>query len=174
MREITCASKLEVVEKKIITIDTVEFEIRELEIAINEMLEHTEPDDHYGDYSLRDYELYDWDATKKLVALGLVSHYIGSRMAKLYCTKDKEAEKEMREILDKIYEFENGDSMESRTLEPCPFCGNPPKSEWLNCKEPTKEPYDWYCGCPDCDMYFVEETQEIAEKKWNTRFIKKK
>ena len=53
MREITCTSKLEVVEKKIITIDTVEFEIRELEIAINEMLEHTEPDDHYGDYSLQ-------------------------------------------------------------------------------------------------------------------------
>ena len=173
MREVTCKSKLEIIENKIVTIDTVEFEIRELEIAINEMLEHTEPDDRYGDYSLRAYELYDWDATKKMVALGLIKNYTGSRMADLYCIKDDNAKEQLKEILDKIYEFDEKDFVPKVDLDTCPFCGKPPKSEWLNRDNKTKEPHDWYCGCPDCDIYFVEETKELAERKWNTRFVKK-
>ena len=173
MREITCTSKLEVVEKKIVTIDALEFDIRELCIAINEMLEHTEPWDHYGDYSLRAYELYDLDTTKKLVELGLVRNYTGSRMADLYCTKDEDAKKEMLSILEKVYELEEDEDLVKTDLDTCPFCGKPPKSEWLNRDNKTKEPHDWYCGCPDCDIYFVEETKELAERKWNTRFVKK-
>ena len=38
---------------------------------------------HYGECSLRDYEVYDFKTMKELVKMGLVKNYTGSRMAEL-------------------------------------------------------------------------------------------
>ena len=60
-------------------------------------------DDHHGDYSLRDYELFYSNEMDKLVEMGLVKNYIGSRMANLYCIKDEE---KVEKLIMELYEFD--------------------------------------------------------------------
>lgn len=67
-----------------------------------EQIQETNENDRWGDYSLRDYELYHPDVMDKLVNMGLVKNYTGSRMANLYCMKDKNA---IKELLDRLYEL---------------------------------------------------------------------
>lgn len=89
-------------EKPIITkfviVDGEEFRLNELFASLEQILE-TNVYDCYGDYSLRDYELYYPDAMDKLVKMGLVKNYIGSRMANLYCMKDKTGVEKLLDIL---------------------------------------------------------------------------
>lgn len=87
---------------KFITIDGEEFELRNLCGALYQ-IQTTKEDDHYGDYSLRDYELYSKETMDKLVKLGLVKNYTGSRMANLYCMKDEEA---LNNLLNTLYELD--------------------------------------------------------------------
>ena len=83
---------IKIYEKPIITkfiiVDGEEFVLRELYSAL-EQIQETNENDLYGEYSLRDYEIICFDAMKKLVKIGLVKNYRGSRMADLYCMKDK-------------------------------------------------------------------------------------
>lgn len=83
---------------KFVTIDGMEFELGAL-FSNLEQISETLEDDKYGEYSLRDYELYYPDTMDKLVKMGLVSNYTGSRMANLYCMKDKNAIEELIDIL---------------------------------------------------------------------------
>ena len=85
---------------KFINVNGVEFELGKLLCCLEE-IRRTEVDDHYGDYSLRDYELSHPGEMDKLVEMGLVKNYIGSRMANLYCMKD---EKAINELINYIYE----------------------------------------------------------------------
>lgn len=93
---------IKVYEKPIITkfvmIDGVEFELGALFSSL-EQINETWENDKYGDYSLRDYELYYPDVMDKLVKMGLVSNYTGSRMADLYCMKDKKAIEDLINVL---------------------------------------------------------------------------
>lgn len=95
---------IKVYEKPVVTkfvmIDGEEFELGML-IDCLEQISGTK-DDTYGDYYLRDYELIDYEITKKLVKMGLVKNYTGSRMADLYCIKDK---KVIEDLLDTLYEL---------------------------------------------------------------------
>lgn len=84
--------------KKFVTIDGVEFGLNELFCSL-EQINETKENDGYGEYSLRDYELYYPDTMNKLVKMGLVSNYTGSRMANLYCMKDKNAIEKLIDIL---------------------------------------------------------------------------
>ena len=60
--------------------------------------------------------------------------------------------------------------MNTNKLKPCPFCGREDLcSYWLNYNQDNDVEYDWYTGCPVCDIGFLEETQEKAETQWNTR-----
>ena len=83
---------------KFVPIDGVEFELGALFSSL-EQISTTWENDKYGEYSLRDYELYDYETMRKLVEMGLVSNYTGSRMADLYCMKDKKAIEELIDIL---------------------------------------------------------------------------
>lgn len=73
---------------KYVSIDGEEFCLDELFCCINE-IRNTEEGDNYGDYSLRGYELSYPNTMDKLVKMGLVKNYTGSRMANLYCMKDE-------------------------------------------------------------------------------------
>ena len=94
---------IEIYEKpvviKFVMVDGVEFELSELICVLDQLLGATKENDKYGDYSLRAYELYDYDITNKLVQMGLVNRYIGSRMAELYCMKD---EVKIQKLLDTL------------------------------------------------------------------------
>ena len=96
---------IKIYEKPVITkfvmIDGVEFELSELYGALHEISE-TKEDDTWGEYSLRDYEIYNHDAMKKLVEIGLVKNYTGSRMANLYCMKNEEG---INNLLNTLYEL---------------------------------------------------------------------
>ena len=96
---------IEIYEKpvviKFVMVDGVEFELSELICVLDQLLDATKENDRYGDYSLRSYELYDYDITNKLVQMGLVNRYIGSRMAELYCMKD---ETKINALLDAVYD----------------------------------------------------------------------
>ena len=96
--------KIEIIERPVITkfaiIDGEEFDLGDLYASLNEILE-TEENDKYGEYSLRDYELHDKKTMDKLVEMGLVKNFIGSRMANLYCVKDA---KRTEELLNMLYE----------------------------------------------------------------------
>jgi hypothetical protein len=102
--------KFEIIEKmiptKFVVFNGVEFELSNLIGCLSQLLNSTEIDDHYGEYSLRSYELDYFAETKKLVEFGWVANYTGSRMADLYCVKDDESYKMMRDLLDKLYEIE--------------------------------------------------------------------
>ena len=97
---------MKIYEKPIITkfvmIDGEEFKFNEL-CASLEQISETNENDRYGDYSLRGYELYYPDVMNKLVEMGLVKNYTGSRMADLYCMKD---EKGIRDLLDALYKLD--------------------------------------------------------------------
>lgn len=90
---------IEIYEKPVMTkfvvIDGEEFECYKL-LACLEQINETEK------CSLRDYELLDYEITKKLVKMGLVCNYTGSRMADLYCMKNK---KDIEDLIDTLYEL---------------------------------------------------------------------
>ena len=97
--------KVEVYEKPILTrfisVNGVEFEMSDLLCALGD-IRRTVVDDHYGDHSLRDYELSCSHKTMiELVKMGLVKNYTGSRMANLFCMKDEEA---INKLVDMIYD----------------------------------------------------------------------
>lgn len=93
-------------EKPVITrfvsVNGVEFEFGILLCCLEE-IRRTEVDDHYGDHSFREYELSYPSEMDKLVKMGLVKNYTGSRMANLYCMKD---EKGIEDLVDKLYELD--------------------------------------------------------------------
>lgn len=85
-----------------IELDGEEFLAQDVLRAIEDMLE-THEDDHYGDYSLHDYELRSDETIYNIfVKLGMVRNYTGSRMANLYCMA-KGGEDELRNLRDCIY-----------------------------------------------------------------------
>lgn len=73
---------------KFVTVNGEAFRLNELYTSLSE-IRNTMENDRYGDYSLRDYELSYPNAMDKLVKMGLVYNYTGSRMANLYCMKDE-------------------------------------------------------------------------------------
>lgn len=99
---------IEIYEKPVITkfvsVDGVEFELGKLYGCLNQLLEETKEDDHYGDYSLRDYEVHDLKTMRKLVNMGFVKNYTGSRMADLYCMEDKN---KISSLLDALYNLDS-------------------------------------------------------------------
>ena len=90
---------------KFIVINGIEFEASHLFGCLEE-IRQTKEDDHYGDYSLRNYELSYPDEMDKLVKMGFVKNYTGSRMANLYCMKD---EKGIEDLMTKLYELDEKD-----------------------------------------------------------------
>jgi hypothetical protein len=88
---------------KFVIIDGEEFKLSELYSCLEQIEEETLEDDHYGGYSLRDYELIYPKAMDRLVKMGLVKNYTGSRMANLYCMKDKKA---IKSLLRTLYELD--------------------------------------------------------------------
>lgn len=86
--------------EKFVTVNGVEFEFGVLLCCLEE-IRRTEVDDHYGDRSLRDYELSHPSEMDKLVKMGLVKNYTGSRMANLYCMKDESA---INDLVSKLYD----------------------------------------------------------------------
>lgn len=97
--------EIKLYEKPVITkfveIDGEEFLLSEMYGALTQMLE-TRENDCYGEYSFRNYELDSYEATQKLVKMGLVKNYTGSRMADLYCIKDKKGIEELLEELENM------------------------------------------------------------------------
>lgn len=94
---------------KFVTVNDIEFELGDLCCALEQMIS-THKGDHYGEYSLRDYELHcSCETMDKLVEMGLVKNYIGSRMANLYCVADKKA---VTDLLHKLYEIDSKDYAE--------------------------------------------------------------
>lgn len=97
---------IEIYEKpvptKFVMVYGEEFELNEL-CACLEQISETEENDNFGDYSLREYQLYYPKTMNKLVKLGLVKNYTGSRMADLYCMKDKD---KVGELLDTLYKLD--------------------------------------------------------------------
>lgn len=87
---------------KFVVVNGVEFELGELCCCLEE-IRRTTVDDHYGDYSLRNYELSHPNEMDKLVKMGLVKNYTGPRMANLYCMKD---EKSIEDLITKLYELD--------------------------------------------------------------------
>lgn len=96
--------KIDIYDKPVITkfinVNGVEFELSKLFGCLEE-IRRTEVDDHYGDYSLRDYELSHPREMNKLVKMGLVKNYTGPRMANLYCMKDEEI---INKLINYLYE----------------------------------------------------------------------
>jgi hypothetical protein len=103
---------IKIYKKPVVTefvmIDGKEFELGELESSLIQIMEQTEENDSWGDYSLRSYELYNYEVTNELVKMGLVKNYTGSRMADLYCMKD---EKKIKDLLHTLYEMEKANKM---------------------------------------------------------------
>ena len=87
---------------RFVSVNGVEFELGALLCCLEE-IERTEKDDHYGDYSLKDYELSYPNEMDELVKMGLVKNYTGSRMANLYCMKD---EKGIHDLMMALYELD--------------------------------------------------------------------
>lgn len=95
----------EIVEKlvptKFVMLNGIEFEFVNLIGCIQQFLDIA---DVYYDAPLKDYELEFYDETKKLEKLDLITSYIGSRMAHLYCIKNEESYKTMKDLLSKLYD----------------------------------------------------------------------
>lgn len=87
---------------KFVTIDGEEFKLSKLYSCLEQIEEETLEDDHYGGYSLRGYELVYPEAIDKLVEMGLVKNYAGSRMSNLYCAKDKKGIRHLLNLLRKL------------------------------------------------------------------------
>lgn len=85
------------------TVNGIEFVLSELLCCLEE-IRRTQEDDRYGEYSLREYELSYPCEMDKLVKMGLVKNYTGSKMANLYCMKD---ELEIEELMTALYKLEN-------------------------------------------------------------------
>ena len=88
---------------KFVTVNGVEFELGNLVCCLEEIRQRTKENDHWGDYSLRDYELSYPEDMDKLTQMGLVKNYTGSRMANLYCMKD---EKGINDLIRTLYELD--------------------------------------------------------------------
>ena len=99
--------EIKIYEKPVITkfvaVNGVEFELGNLVCCLKEIRQRTKKNDHWGDYSLRDYELSYPEDMDKLVQIGLVKNYIGSRMANLYCMED---EKAINDLIKALYELD--------------------------------------------------------------------
>lgn len=97
--------EIKIYEKPVITkfvmIDGEEFLLSDMYGAVTQML-LTRENDSYGEYSFKRYELDNYDATQKLVKMGLVKNYTGSRMADLYCMKDEDGLKKLLDNLDEL------------------------------------------------------------------------
>ena len=87
---------------RFVVIDGKEFKASELYLSLDQIMQ-TEEDDCYGDYSLRDYQIVYQEVVDQLVNMGLVKNYTGSRMANLYCMKDKEG---IEDLLDTLYKLD--------------------------------------------------------------------
>ena len=102
--------KFEIIEKliptKFVVLNGVEFKLGRLIGCLSQLLNETEIDDRYGDYSLRDYELDFYSETKKLVEFGWIKNYTGSRMADLYCVKDESSYKIMNDLMHELYDID--------------------------------------------------------------------
>lgn len=100
--------KIDIYEKiiptKFISINGVEFVYDRLLGCLEELM-RTEPDDDYGDYSLRSYELSFKKETEILVKMGLIKNYIGPRKANLYCIKNEESLKIMEKLQKYLYDW---------------------------------------------------------------------
>lgn len=98
---------IKVYEKPVVTkfveVNGFEFELGILCCCLEE-IRRTAVDDHYGDYSLRDYELSHPSDMNKLVEMGLVKNYTGSRMARLYCMADEQG---IDDLITALYELDN-------------------------------------------------------------------
>ena len=57
------------VPRKFVVLNDVEFELRKLVGCLQQFLYDTRVDDHYGDYSLRDYELDYYYETKGIILI---------------------------------------------------------------------------------------------------------
>lgn len=90
------------VTTRFVSVNGVEFKFGVLLCCLEE-IRTTEVDDHYGDHSLRDYELSHPNEMNKLVKIGLVKNYTGSRMANLYCMQDKE---EIEKLVNVLYDLD--------------------------------------------------------------------
>lgn len=91
---------IETYDKPIITrfvkLDDHEFNLRKLLGCLCELSDADEP--------LKDYEMSsDLDVADKLVEMGLLNNYIGSRMAHFYSIKDKRKVEELIEKLEKLF-----------------------------------------------------------------------
>lgn len=90
--------------KKFVTVDGEEFALGELYSALEQISGETKENDIYGEYSLREYEIdCNIEVMNKLVDIGLVKNYTGSRMANLYCMKDKDR---IEKLLETLYELD--------------------------------------------------------------------
>ena len=87
---------------RFVVINGEEFKTSELYLSLDQIME-TEEDDSYGDYSLRDYQIVHQEVMDQLVNMGLVKNYTGSRMANLYCMKNK---KGVEDLFNTLYELE--------------------------------------------------------------------
>ena len=101
MKELNIKIYDKLIPTTFVTLGGIEFDIRELCSTISKLLNTEEYDNGYGEYSLRDYEI-NVDVAKKLVELDLAKHFIGSRMARLYCVKNKE---KLEKLLDELYDI---------------------------------------------------------------------
>ena len=86
---------------KFVVIDGEEFKLSELYSCLDQ-IDGTDEGDKYGTYSLRYYEIDYPEVMDKLVRMGLVRNYTGSRMANLYCIKDR---KGIENLFDTLYKL---------------------------------------------------------------------
>lgn len=84
---------------KFVVLDGKEFELSEVYVSLEQIMDTHENDSCYGDYSLRDYQLYSQEVMDHLVKMGLVKNYPGPRMANLYCMKNEKGIEKLQEIL---------------------------------------------------------------------------
>ena len=88
-----------------VSIGEEKFFLSNLYCCLMEIKETKENDNScYSEYSLRDYELSYPNDMDKLVRLGLVLNYTGSRMANCYCMANEKAIIELEEKLNNLYE----------------------------------------------------------------------
>lgn len=83
---------------KFVVLNGEEFQLSEVYVSLEQIM-NTKEDDFWGDYSLRDYQLYSQEVMDYLVDMGLVKNYPGPRMANLYCMKDEKGIEKLQEIL---------------------------------------------------------------------------
>lgn len=91
-----------IVEMYYITVDGYEFR-EDILFETLGILSQTMENDRYGEYSVRDYDLPDYETIEALIKLGLVKNYTGPRMADCFCVKDKKKFDEFYEKVNSLY-----------------------------------------------------------------------